>query len=101
MLNLDDVGVSETFEHLGLAENVPACYDYDTQSDNLEWRQGYKDGEYLVAKREFPMYFDEQDFPAKSAVGWVVAEDLRERFASEAGGKRYFTPQKLAEIEDN
>ncbi|KAH6961728.1 hypothetical protein BKA56DRAFT_456941, partial [Ilyonectria sp. MPI-CAGE-AT-0026] len=76
--NLDDVGVPSTLENLGLAENVPACYDYDAQANSFEWRQGYKDGESFVAKRQFPvMYFDGQDFPAKSAVGWVAVEDLR------------------------
>ncbi|KAH6988415.1 hypothetical protein EDB80DRAFT_816660, partial [Ilyonectria destructans] len=75
--NLDDVGVPSTLENLGLAENVPEYYDYGAQANSFEWQQGYKDGESFVAKREFPvMYFDGQDFPAKSAVGWVAVEDL-------------------------
>ncbi|KAL6406046.1 hypothetical protein AUP68_10607 [Ilyonectria robusta] len=78
MSNLDDVGVTGSLESLGLAENVPTCYDYDTQANSFEWREGYKTGQSLVTEREFPvMYFDGQDFPAKSAVGWVAARDLR------------------------
>ncbi|KAJ4223951.1 hypothetical protein NW757_014362 [Fusarium falciforme] len=78
MTDLDNVGVRNTLQGLGLAEQVPGCYEYDNQTDCFGWREGYRDGESFVAEREFPvMYFDGQDFPAKSAVGWVAAKDLR------------------------
>ncbi|KAI3567877.1 hypothetical protein IWW34DRAFT_676719 [Fusarium oxysporum f. sp. albedinis] len=77
MQDLQSIGISGSMESLGLAEVLPACYD--NKGGNLFWAEGYNDGEPLVAEREFPvMYFDGQDFPAKSAVGWVAAKDLRD-----------------------
>lgn len=77
MQDLQIVGVSGSMESLGLAEFLPACYD--NKGGRFAWAEGYNDGESLVAEREFPvMYFDGQDFPAKSAVGWVAAKDLRD-----------------------
>jgi hypothetical protein len=76
--NLQDAGISGSIESFGLAEVVPACYDYDSSTGSCAWQKGYGDREELVTGREFPvMYFDGQDFPAKSAVGWVAAKDLR------------------------
>ncbi|KAJ4175862.1 hypothetical protein NW755_014723, partial [Fusarium falciforme] len=78
LTELDNVGVRNTIQDLGLAEDVPGCYDYDNRTNCFRWREGYRDGETSVREREFPvMYFDGQDFPAKSAVGWVAAKDLR------------------------
>ncbi|KAK2685657.1 hypothetical protein QWA68_015913 [Fusarium oxysporum] len=77
MQDLESVGISGSIESLGLAEVLPRCY-CDKQ-DGFSWAEGFNDGEPLVMKREFPvMYFDGQDFPAKSAVGWVSARDLRQ-----------------------
>ncbi|KAL5592257.1 hypothetical protein FOBRF1_013283 [Fusarium oxysporum] len=77
MEDLESVGVSGSIESLGLAEVLPRCY-CDKQ-DGFSWAEGFNDGEPLVMEREFPvMYFDGQDFPAKSAVGWVSARDLRQ-----------------------
>ncbi|KAF5700182.1 hypothetical protein FMUND_14424 [Fusarium mundagurra] len=74
--NLLSVGISGSIESLSLAEVLPKCY-YNEQG-SFSWAEGYNDGESLVTEREFPvMYFDGQDFPAKSAVGWVSARDLR------------------------
>ncbi|CAM1504961.1 Fc.00g105980.m01.CDS01 [Cosmosporella sp. VM-42] len=75
--DLDLVGVPSSLELLGLMQNVPECYTYNRRSKKLKWREGYEDGGSLVSKREFPvMYFDGQDFPSKSEVGWTAAEDL-------------------------
>ncbi|KAM5528421.1 hypothetical protein FOXYSP1_18902 [Fusarium oxysporum f. sp. phaseoli] len=77
MQDLESVGISGSIESLGLAEVLPSCY-CDKQ-DGFSWAEGFNDGEPLVMQREFPvMYFDGQDFPAKSAVGWVSARDLRQ-----------------------
>jgi hypothetical protein len=76
MQNLPSVGISGSIESLGLAEVLPKCYC--NEQGNFSWAEGYNDGESLVTEREFPvMYFDGQNFPAKSAVGWVSARDLR------------------------
>ncbi|KAL5600735.1 hypothetical protein FOVSG1_006765 [Fusarium oxysporum f. sp. vasinfectum] len=76
MQNLPSVGISGSIESLGLAEVLPKCYC--NEQSNFSWAEGYNDGESLVTEREFPvMYFDGQTFPAKSAVGWVSARDLR------------------------
>ncbi|KAH7248431.1 hypothetical protein B0J15DRAFT_401040, partial [Fusarium solani] len=78
LTELDNIGVRNTLQDLGLAEDIPGCYDYDNQTNYFRWRKGYRDGESSVREREFPViYFDGQDFPAKSAVGWVAAKDLR------------------------
>ncbi|KAH7243745.1 hypothetical protein B0J15DRAFT_501038 [Fusarium solani] len=78
LTELENIGVRNTLQDLGLAEDVPGCYDYDNQTNCFRWREGYRDGEISIREREFPvMYFDGQDFPAKSAVGWVAAKDLR------------------------
>lgn len=75
---LADVGIPSSIEKLGLADNVPACYDYDRRSKAFTWRRGYEDGGRLVSQREFPvMYFDGLPFPDRSAVGWVAAASLR------------------------
>lgn len=76
--HLDNVGVPDTVESLGLTVDVPACYVYNHSTKEFSWREGYEDGGLLVTKREFPvMYFDGLKFPEKSAVGWVAAEDLK------------------------
>ena len=68
MQDLQSVGVSGSIESLGLAEVLPMCYS--SKEGHSSWAEGYNDGESLVTEREFPvMYFDGQDFPAKSAVG--------------------------------
>lgn len=72
--NIGDVGMSGTIESLGLTAKVPACYDYDGQTKEFRWAEGYEDGGALVAKREFPvLYFDGQ---RKCGVGWLGAKDL-------------------------
>uniref|UniRef100_A0A0D2YFS1 Uncharacterized protein n=1 Tax=Fusarium oxysporum (strain Fo5176) TaxID=660025 RepID=A0A0D2YFS1_FUSOF len=77
MQDLESVGISGSIESLGLAEVLPRCYC--NKQDGFSWAEGFNDGEPLVMEREFPvMYFDGQDFPAKSAVGWVSARDLRQ-----------------------
>ncbi|KAJ4244199.1 hypothetical protein NW762_014580 [Fusarium torreyae] len=76
MEDLPSVGIPGSIESLGLADALPKCYC--NKRGSVTWAEGYGDGEFLVAEREFPvMYFDGQDFPTKSDVGWVSARDLR------------------------
>jgi hypothetical protein len=73
-----DIGFSGTIQDLGLTEQLPPCYNYDPQTGILDWREDYKDGGSLVPERKFPvMYFDGLDFPSRSSVGWVAANDLQ------------------------
>ncbi|EGU88227.1 hypothetical protein FOXB_01255 [Fusarium oxysporum f. sp. conglutinans Fo5176] len=77
MQDLESVGIPGSIESLGLAEVLPRCYC--GKQDGFSWAEGFNDGEPLLMEREFPvMYFDGQDFPAQSAVGWVSARDLRQ-----------------------
>ncbi|KAL6402657.1 hypothetical protein AUP68_14111 [Ilyonectria robusta] len=76
--HLDNVGVPDAVEILGLIDSVPACYVYNQSANDLVWQEGYEDGGPLVAKRQFPvMYLDGSEFPNRGLVGWVGAEDLR------------------------
>ncbi|RSL57592.1 hypothetical protein CEP54_008177 [Fusarium duplospermum] len=78
MTNLEQAGISGTLESLGLANALPSCYERDEVTGEYTWGEGYKDGQPLVAEREFPvMYFDGR-FPVRSPVGWVASEELRE-----------------------
>ncbi|KAH7110464.1 hypothetical protein EDB81DRAFT_620729, partial [Dactylonectria macrodidyma] len=73
-----DIGFAGTIQDLGLTEQLPPCYTYDPQTGILDWQEDYKDGGPLVTERQFPvMYFDGLDFPSKSSVGWVAANDLQ------------------------
>ncbi|KAG6353431.1 hypothetical protein INS49_005612 [Diaporthe citri] len=76
--NLEDVGVPETLESLGLLEKLPPCYRCDTTTSTLEWEEGFEDGGAKVAQRWFPvMFFDDgMKFPSESEVAWLAAKDL-------------------------
>lgn len=76
--NLEDVGVPDTLEGLGLLEKLPPCYRYNTTTKTLEWKEGFEYGGEKVAQRWFPVMFFEDGlkFPSKSAVGWLPAHDL-------------------------
>ncbi|KAF4980346.1 hypothetical protein FZEAL_3627 [Fusarium zealandicum] len=79
MQDLQSIGIPGSLEGLGLQDIVPSCYVHDDETGNYDWAEEYQDGQSLITEREFPvMYFDGQDFPDKSAVGWVAAKDLRE-----------------------
>lgn len=75
--SLENVGVQGTMKSLGLADNMPACHDYDPLTEEFRWAEGYEDGGAHVAQRKFPvMYFDGLGFPERSTVGWLGAKDL-------------------------
>lgn len=72
--NIGDIGICNIMESLGLTRKVPVYYDYDRQTKEFRWAEGYEDGGALVARREFPvLYFDG---PRKCRVGWLGARDL-------------------------
>ncbi|KAI5456180.1 hypothetical protein BGZ63DRAFT_326961, partial [Mariannaea sp. PMI_226] len=73
-----DIGFPDTIRDLGLTEQIPQCYTYDAQTGILDWQDNYKDGGSLVTKRQFPvMYFDGLEFPSRSSVGWMAANNLQ------------------------
>jgi hypothetical protein len=65
-------------EKFGLSKSMPACYDFDEDTGQIDWKEGYEDGGLLTADRQFPVMFLE-NVPCidKNAVGWVAAKDLQ------------------------
>ncbi|OAQ57906.1 hypothetical protein VFPPC_14913 [Pochonia chlamydosporia 170] len=95
--NIEAVGVPETMETLGLTKNIPECYVYDSESQNLSWQKSYEDGEELESKRSYPvMYFDGTEFPGGASVGWVEVDNLREY--DMAGPRGLIEHHKQAEL---
>ncbi|KAF5231056.1 hypothetical protein FAUST_9497 [Fusarium austroamericanum] len=77
MQNLQDIGIPDSIEGLGLLEDLPRCYVYDHESKPVSWDDEYVDDGPLVSTREFPvMFFDGSPFPSKSSVAWVSAGNL-------------------------
>jgi hypothetical protein len=75
---LAGVSASRTLGSLGLLKSLPEPLTFDADAQQLKWRDGYEDGGPLSSKQEFPVaFFAGPDFPDKSAVGWVTAEELR------------------------
>ena len=78
MEKLENVGVPETIESLGLLESLPECYMYNSEDKTFSWRDGYEDDGPQESKRQFPvMFFDGTLFPSKSSVAWIGAQDLQ------------------------
>ncbi|KAM6516657.1 hypothetical protein FALCPG4_014835 [Fusarium falciforme] len=69
----------EDIEKFGLSESIPACYDYNEHTGQVDWKRGYEDGGPLAVYREFPVIFFEEtrDFD-KGTLGWVAAKDIRD-----------------------
>ncbi|RSL89666.1 hypothetical protein CEP52_014857 [Fusarium oligoseptatum] len=69
----------EDIEKFGLSESIPACYDYNEYTGQVDWKRGYEDGGPLAVYREFPVIFFEEtrDFE-KGTLGWVAAKDIRD-----------------------
>lgn len=75
---MEEVGISDTIEDLGLIDDLPACYTYSKRTKQLKWARDYEDDGSLVEERKYPvMYFDGAKFPDRSAVGWVTVDNLR------------------------
>ncbi|EGU87161.1 hypothetical protein FOPG_18429 [Fusarium oxysporum f. sp. conglutinans race 2 54008] len=78
LTDLKSVGISATLESLGLSRKAPSCVTYNVNSGEFEWRDEYRDGGNLSHERKFPIiYFSSSKFPECSAIGWVLAKDLR------------------------
>ncbi|KAJ4256280.1 hypothetical protein NW762_009360 [Fusarium torreyae] len=78
MQDLETVGVPGSIDSLGLAEHLPSCYRHNKTKGTYSWAKRYQDGQPMVLDRMFPViYFDGRDFPARSALGWISARDLR------------------------
>ncbi|KAF4333070.1 hypothetical protein FBEOM_13126 [Fusarium beomiforme] len=72
------IGISGTMETLGLSMNVPNCVVFNVNSGQLEWRDGYRDGEASSHARKYPViYVTGRNFPETGAVGWVSTKDLQ------------------------
>ncbi|KAI5463527.1 hypothetical protein BGZ63DRAFT_422870 [Mariannaea sp. PMI_226] len=79
MGKLEDVGIPGSIRDLGLLEDLPQCYAYDSQNETYSWNEGYEDGGPKAPLRQFPvMFFDGSPFPSKSSVAWVSATDLQD-----------------------
>ncbi|RSL82139.1 hypothetical protein CDV31_016962 [Fusarium ambrosium] len=66
-----------TLGSLGFLKSLPEPLTFDPDTQQLKWRDGYEDGGPLSSKQEFPVaFFAGPNFPGKSAVGWVTAEEL-------------------------
>ncbi|KAJ9419913.1 hypothetical protein QL093DRAFT_2016106 [Fusarium oxysporum] len=78
--DLHRVGISETFDSLGLSHNTPSCVTYDLESSKFEWRDGFGDDEPLSHQRKFPIayYLSDPDSPESFNTQWVGAESLWE-----------------------
>ncbi|KAF4951687.1 hypothetical protein FGADI_7281 [Fusarium gaditjirri] len=76
--DLHRVGISETFDSLGLSHNAPSCATYDLDSGKFEWRDGFGDDEPLSLRRKFPVayYLSDPDSPESFTTQWVGAESL-------------------------
>ncbi|CZR37680.1 uncharacterized protein FPRO_07129 [Fusarium proliferatum ET1] len=78
LTDLESVGVSASLKSLGLSRKSPSCITYNVNSGEFEWRDEYKDGGKLSHERKYPIiYFSSSKFPECSAIGWVLAKDLR------------------------
>ncbi|KAK8092640.1 uncharacterized protein PG998_014805 [Apiospora kogelbergensis] len=68
----DAIGLHGSLLETELAKSIPACYDRQSATD-LQWAEGYRDGERLVAKRRFP----DMMMPTPAWYNWLAASDLR------------------------
>ncbi|KAJ4031969.1 hypothetical protein NW756_012766 [Fusarium oxysporum] len=77
---LHRVGISETFDSLGLSHNTPSCVTYDLDSGKFEWRDGFGDDEPLSHQRKFPIayYLSDPDSPESFNTQWAGAESFWE-----------------------
>lgn len=78
-IGLDKFGVPGILESIGLIDYIPECYDYDLETKDLKWKNGYEYGGPRVMEREFPVvYFDGNKFPDGSPANWVKSGDLQD-----------------------
>ncbi|KAF5018306.1 hypothetical protein F66182_9731 [Fusarium sp. NRRL 66182] len=73
---LEEMGVYETIENMGLLNDLPSYYQYDSLSKAFSYSQGYENGP-KDSEKELPfMFFDGRRFPGKCQVAWVDADTI-------------------------
>ncbi|KAF5531176.1 hypothetical protein FNAPI_13356 [Fusarium napiforme] len=59
-------------------DDIPSCYNYDRDTETVEWTEDYKPGGQCYHKRQYPvLYFDAADVPGNCCVGWVGVDEFR------------------------
>ncbi|KAK8118334.1 uncharacterized protein PG998_002960 [Apiospora kogelbergensis] len=92
------IGLHGSFLETELTKSVPACYERQNGAV-LQWAEGYRDGERLANKRQFPVmwFHDAQTFslckdlmiPDPVWYNWLQASDLRPLSSNcESGGNK-------------
>ncbi|KAK8106645.1 hypothetical protein PG999_010004 [Apiospora kogelbergensis] len=80
------IGLDGSFLETELTKSIPACYERQNGTV-LQWAEGYRDGERLVNKRQFPVmwFHDAQTFSLQKDLmipdpvwySWLRAADLQ------------------------
>ncbi|KAG5766176.1 hypothetical protein H9Q72_005737 [Fusarium xylarioides] len=74
----ESVGIEESLEALGLLNNIPPCYEYDSSSKSFSWAEGYEDGGEDASEQHFPfMFFEGLDFPDLCHVAWIPLDEIQ------------------------
>ncbi|KAF4439908.1 hypothetical protein FACUT_3870 [Fusarium acutatum] len=74
----ESVGIDESLEALGLLNNIPPCYEYDSSSKSFSWAEGYEDGGEDASEQQFPfMFFEGLDFPDLCHVAWIPVDEIQ------------------------
>ncbi|KAI1021154.1 hypothetical protein LB503_010081 [Fusarium chuoi] len=74
----ESVGIDESLEALGLLNNIPPCYEYDSSSKSFSWAEGYEDGGEDASEQQFPfMFFEGLDFPDLCHVAWIPLDEIQ------------------------
>ncbi|KAL9562519.1 hypothetical protein ACKAV7_013602 [Fusarium commune] len=74
----ESVGIDESLEAMGLLNNIPPCYEYDSSSKSFSWAEGYEDGGEDASEQHFPfMFFEGLDFPDLCHVAWIPIGEIQ------------------------
>ncbi|PCD34290.1 hypothetical protein FGRA07_08608 [Fusarium graminearum] len=78
MGDFSTVGIPGSIVSCDLVDSLPPCYRKTSKKGPYVWAKGYRNGEEHEKERMFPvMFFDGRPFPAKSAIMWIEARELR------------------------
>ncbi|KAM0304881.1 hypothetical protein ACHAPM_002998 [Fusarium culmorum] len=78
MGDFSTVGIPGSIVSCDLVDSLPSCYRKTSKKGPYVWAKGYRNGEEHEKERMFPvMFFDGRPFPAKSAIMWIEARELR------------------------
>ncbi|KAF4340131.1 hypothetical protein FBEOM_5992 [Fusarium beomiforme] len=76
--DLESVGIDDTVENMGLLNNIPPCYQYDSSSQSFSWAEGYEDGGPNASEQHFAfMFFEGVAFPDESHVAWIPLNEIQ------------------------